>query len=403
MEDNKFNGLDLPLEFLDLPDDEPLPLEEDAEFIIKPVAVLDVTKPAPMEGGEAPVASTTLVPDDNVVVYGLGNNRREESQNGRRRVPMALFSVLAATLVVAAIGVIMIPRILAAREPEPELVVVNPPEPVVIPEPKPVEPALGPDEIAEILPALKHKKTKVAIDSSQVTLSILDGRLIVTQTLPEGEEFDPAELVKLTSLRSNALAAALTGKRIAAKSDEKGTDFTDLTWIVRATDKKAYLAITELPGKVRSSNETYGVLTGSQGYALSDSLYEALGGTDTGILAGAGTAPTDLKSKTIKVTAAMPAPPEPEEPPAEEVAPAEETYVADDYSYDNTDYSYDDTTYEDTTSDYTYDEPVVDTTPSSPEPDAYVVPDEPEAYVVPEDPVEPADDGGEAGAEDTGE
>lgn len=383
MEDNKIQGLNLPLEYLDLPDDElPLPQEDEVEAITAVQNLDSADGYAPLDEVTTEFSAPEQLPDAQVPVYGINLRKDNASGTPAKRLSPALITGIAAAAVVLICGLIFVPHILASREPEPLLQARKPieqPEP----EPEPV-PGLTANDILPLVGALQYNGENVSLAADRLSIGIRDGRLVVTHTLGADEQIDATALAVTAAKRSTALAAQLTDTHLATQEGEEGKAFAGLTWIVRAQDGANYLAIAEAPGELRAGNDIT-LLAGANGYTLSQSLYDALGGTDSGIAQSFGTMPTDLDGKNVEVTATLP---EPE--PAEEETAEETTDEAVEETYDNSgEYYYEETTYEYTPTNDT------DTTPQQVIP-VYPVPDdtsatddEPQAYVVPDEETEP--------------
>lgn len=384
MEDNKIQGLNLPLEYLDLPDDElPLPQEDEVEAITAVQNLDSADGYAPLDEVTTEFPAPEQLHDAQVPVYGINLRKDNASGTPAKRLSPALITGIAAAAVVLICGLIFVPHILASREPEPLL---QARKPIEQPEPEPV-PGLTANDILPLVGALQYNDENVSLAADRLAIGIRDGRLVVTHTLGADEQIDATALAVTAAKRSAALAAQLTDTHLATQEGEEGKTFAGLTWIVRSQDGANYLAIAEAPGELRAGNDIT-LLAGANGYTLSQSLYDALGGTDSGIAQSFGTMPTDLDGKNVEVTATLP---EPE--PAEEETAEETTDEAVEETYDNSgEYYYEEyEEYEDTAYEYTQ----TDTTPQQVIP-VYPVPDdtsatddEPQAYVVPDEEAEP--------------
>ena len=395
MEDNKINGLELPLEYLDLPDDEAPLAQEDHIEAIAAVQNLDSQYGFMPLSAAADVASASEeFADGGVPVYGIDLHRADEGRTRGAGLSPALISGIVAVAFVLVCAFIFVPRIMAAREPEP---VLQTQEPLTVEEVPEIEPGLTTTDIIALIGELKFKKVDVSVPADHLGVALRDGHVVVTQTLAKNEPIDAKALTVATARRASALAAQLTDTFVAVKAGDGGTLFTRLTWIVQADGGDNLLAISEVPGELRSG-KLAAYIAAADGYALSKSLSDALEAAGVSMPQTNGNAPLDLEGKEVKVTAVLPEPepelepgPEPEPEPESESVVIEETY---DDSYDESydEYTYDDTSYEPEP------EVVIEPEPEpapAPEPQAFVVPDDEEP--IPEDDgsaEEPVNDGG---------
>lgn len=254
--------------------------------------------------------------DDNYV-YGLDmNNPAADSdvRNPQLRILMPLIAV-AAVLVIGAIAGFAVWR-LGSHKSEQTTVVQKKqkeePKAEEKPEEEPVYTVYTANDIKDLVSkSLFYDGGDVSLELSQVGVGIRGGKVMVVHQLASGTAIAPTTAVRLAGIRANVLASLLTGTKVKGE-DNIDTEFSELVWVLRNEVGVTYIAVTELPGAQRASDETYGILLGSKGYVISESLHTALG-DDAGVPISKGDNPTDLEGKKIEAKAELPQ----EEKPAE--------------------------------------------------------------------------------------
>jgi len=364
---NPIRSLDASLDFLDLPDDDYLEMDDTSSLRI-PDRLSEPEITAVSELGST--GEFTLADEDTIVrvpaavrtdgleteVYGLDLLKPEDEPKGIWRLPLPILAAGALTggLVLIMAGALLIPRLMHRNEaPRTAPVVIEQPEP----EP---DPALTAEQVSTQIASLTYQETNVSLAATDVTIAIKDGQVLVTQELASNEDLDVAGLVTLSSQRAAALASELTDQRVTQENEEDGADFSKLTWVVHLKDGDNFLAITENPGKLRTSDETYGILKGAAGYVLAQDILDALG-EDAGLSLSAGEAPVDLDGKAISAAATLPheEEPEPEEETTEGEGEGEGEYYAEETWEEE--YYYEEPTYEEPVyEEPVYEEPVYD-------------------------------------------
>ena len=157
-------------------------------------------------------------------------------------------------------------------------------------------------DLKAFITTLKYNKEDVSIPARNISVAARDGKVLVTHTLSEDEEFQPLDLVTESAKRSSALADALEGQYIASTTDQEGSKFVSITWVVRDSNKRAYLAITDEPGE-KGKSDGLTLLSNSKSYSLSSSLYRGIGGENSAVEQSTKTPPVDLKGDAIKTDA----------------------------------------------------------------------------------------------------
>ena len=347
--------------------------------------VIDLNKPEkPAEVDKKPKAPKPKTP-----VYGVNMPAHAAAVPKKRRNPLLIIACLAAIIALAAGAALYLPKKLAQQQPEP-LVQHQPVATQKVEKQTTTAPNITLSDITALVGTMHYGTEDVSLPADRVTVEINKGKVVATHTLAQNETIDAQALFMTSAKRSATLASALTDKIISNNADEKGSKFKGLTWVVRAADGNALLTIAQQPGAL-PTNEGLDQLT-AMGYALSPSLFEALG-ANPGIAQYAGETPTDLAGNAIEVTAVVPktetqtTEPEPQPTVQQTTEPesTQETQSNNSYSYDNNsssnssdndNYSYNDNTYSD--DDYTPPAPAPEPTP---EPDD----DEPGTYIIDDD------------------
>ena len=249
----------------------------------------------------------------NDAVYGLDEKaakdaRKADEVQKDRKMPVAVIAGIAIALL--GCGGIVAYRHMAAT-PEPAKPAATTPavtQPKVTP-PKVQQPAvevLDADGIQAIINgAFMYGEEDISIDPSRVIVEVRDGHVLVTHQLNEDDVPDAARLVRMAGIRANVLANMLGGKNVSPVAGEQGMGIIDVTWVVRDAIGDAFVAVSDVPGDIRTSDEDpYGVLKGAQGFAIAPEVLAALG-ADTGLSEAFGNAPADLDGNPIAVVAKL--------------------------------------------------------------------------------------------------
>ena len=255
------------------------------------------------------------VDDSEAVVFGLDlpkeRDRRTEEQRELRSVPrigrVPLIAVAAAVmLALVGVGALAWARMHRAEDEEaPVTATVSRNDEATDSKEEQSQPTMTASDIKSLVSGrLTYGGSGVVPSVGTMEVQVSGGNVMVTHRLPDGNIL-PGPLVEMAGKRANATAARLTGQKVSATSGEEGSDFESLTWVVCNDAGEAYLATTELPGQERPSDSTYGVLAGSTGYAMCDSLYEAIGGASSGIDQRGGIVPRDLGGVEIDLKAVV--------------------------------------------------------------------------------------------------
>lgn len=251
-------------------------------------------------------------PEEGAQIYGLQEKntrdaRKADAVQSGRKVPVAAIVGLAIALL--GCGGLVVCRQMTAK-PEPAQPAASKPvavAPKVVEQP-PAQPAvqvLGVNEIqAFITTSFQYEGEDISIDPSRLVVEVKDGRVLVTHQLNEDDVPDAARVTRMAGIRANVLGNFLVGKNVGLASTEEGMPIVDVTWVVRNANGEAFVAATEVPGEVRTSEDPYGVLKGVQGYALSADVLKALGEA-AGLSETFGLAPTDLDGNAITTTAKL--------------------------------------------------------------------------------------------------
>lgn len=141
------------------------------------------------------------------------------------------------------------------------------------------------ENVKELVAGLTFDGDDVGLDGG-IEVVIEDGRIMVVHTVKDLS--DAKAVLDGAAKRAAALANAL-----------EGYDAADVTWVVKDEAGDVHVAITEKPGDAPATRGTEGILEGSEGYEISDDVYEGIGGEESGIPQTGGTKPTDPSGEEI--------------------------------------------------------------------------------------------------------
>lgn len=260
-------------------------------------------------GDDEPLPGNT----GNAAVYGLDEKatkdaRKADEVQKDRKMPVAVIAGIAIALL--GCGGLVAYRQMAAK-PEPAKPASTTTPAVTQPKvtaPKVQQPAvevLDVDAIQAIINgSFMYGEEDITIDPSRVIVEVRDGRVLVTHQLNEDDVPDAARLVRMAGIRANVLANMLGGKNVSPVAGEQGMGIVDVTWVVRDANGDAFVAVSDVPGDIRTSDDPYGVLKGSQGFVIAPEVLAALG-PDTGLEEAFGNAPADLDGSPIAAAAKL--------------------------------------------------------------------------------------------------
>lgn len=158
-------------------------------------------------------------------------------------------------------------------------------------------------DIAQRASQLGFDGQDLSLPADTLTLEAMGGRVLTTQVPPADSIQDPAALAGDTALRAAALADALAGREVQGEGEGHATRVADVTWVVRNLDGDSYLAVSFPAGAAPSNGDGMAVLASAGRYRLSDSLYDALGGS---VEQEVGETPSKPNGEYIWSTAAFP-------------------------------------------------------------------------------------------------
>ena len=157
--------------------------------------------------------------------------------------------------------------------------------------------AVAEETIVEAVSSLEFAGEDVSVPKEDVEVTVRNDRVMVKQTLRDTS--DPASVVDGTAKRSAALATSL-----------EGTEIQIATWVAVDDGGNVKVAVEQTPGKAPQEGSTGDILAGSDGYVISDDVYEGMGGEASGIAQTGGETPTDPDGAQIVAGQTPPEQPE---------------------------------------------------------------------------------------------
>lgn len=153
---------------------------------------------------------------------------------------------------------------------------------------------LNEDEVGQYLVTLSLHGEDLSYSDGAISIYQAEGHVYITQTSSE----DVSAEIEKSLKRAEAMALSLTGETLSAVDGTKIA--RDVIWTVVNADGVPYFSVKFLcNGTVPDTTDIAALFSASDGYALTQEAFEAIGGQDLGIELRGGNIPQTNRGTDI--------------------------------------------------------------------------------------------------------